>query len=76
MFSRAAKFAIKFYSAAVSPIFGKNCRFEPTCSCYADEAFERHGFLMGAWLTLKRISRCHPLYRGPRIDPVPDRSDK
>ena len=37
-----------------------SCRFIPTCSNYAIEAFERHGLLKGFYLSLKRIIRCHP----------------
>lgn len=48
------------------------CRFDPTCSTYAMEAYQRHGFLRGTWLTLKRLGRCHP-WGGFGYDPVPDR---
>ena len=37
------------------------CRFFPTCSCYAHEAFEVHGTVRGFWLTLRRLLRCRPL---------------
>lgn len=47
------------------------CRFYPTCSNYAHEAFEVHGTGRGGWLTLRRLLRCRPL--GPSgFDPVPD----
>jgi putative membrane protein insertion efficiency factor len=47
------------------------CRFYPTCSCYAHEAFEVHGTARGAWLTLTRLLRCRPF--GPSgFDPVPE----
>lgn len=47
------------------------CRFFPTCSSYAHEAFQRHGTARGAWLTVRRLLRCRPL--GPSgFDPVPD----
>jgi putative membrane protein insertion efficiency factor len=46
------------------------CRFFPTCSCYAHEAFEVHGAVRGFWLTVRRLSRCRPF--GPSgFDPVP-----
>jgi uncharacterized protein len=46
------------------------CRYIPTCSEYAREAFEVHGAGRGAWLTARRLSRCHPL-GGFGFDPVP-----
>ena len=45
------------------------CRFHPTCSAYAKDAIERHGFITGIRLTTKRISRCHPNAAGG-FDPV------
>ena len=46
------------------------CRYIPTCSEYAREAVETHGAGRGAWLTVRRLSRCHPL-GGFGFDPVP-----
>lgn len=63
---------IKAYSIAISPFLGRNCRFHPTCSAYADQAIEAHGALKGTWLALKRIGKCHPYYKGEFHDPVPD----
>ncbi len=59
------------YRVAISPLIGANCRFQPTCSAYAEEALRRHGALRGGWLMLKRIGRCHP-WGGSGYDPVPD----
>lgn len=48
-----------------------SCKFTPTCSEYALEALEKHGFLKGMFLTLKRILKCNPFNKGG-YDPVPD----
>lgn len=61
---------IAVYRRAVSPLLGRNCRYHPTCSAYAEEAIERHGVLRGSWLALRRIGRCHPFNPGG-LDPVP-----
>jgi putative membrane protein insertion efficiency factor len=47
------------------------CRFVPSCSVYGANAVARHGAVRGGWLTLRRISRCHP-WGGRGLDPVPD----
>lgn len=61
---------IKIYQLVVSPWLGPKCRFNPSCSHYAIEAFNKHGILRGFWLTIKRIARCHP-WGGSGYDPVP-----
>ncbi len=63
---------LKLYRYVISPMFGPSCRFHPTCSSYAIHAIEMHGPLKGAWLTLKRLLRCHPWHCGGH-DPVPPR---
>jgi putative membrane protein insertion efficiency factor len=63
-------FLLGAYQRWLSPIFGNQCRFAPTCSHYAREAVVRHGALRGAWLALARLARCHPWHPGG-IDPVP-----
>ena len=60
---------VKAYRYAVSPMLGPSCRFEPSCSCYAVEALERHGAARGTWLAAKRVCRCHPWHPGG-YDPV------
>jgi putative membrane protein insertion efficiency factor len=69
--ARAAIALLHGYQRAVSPSLGTLCRFQPTCSHYACEAIERFGLIRGAWLTLKRLSRCRP-GGGSGYDPVPD----
>ena len=61
---------IRFYSAAISPLFPPSCRYVPTCSQYAMEAIGKYGAAKGGWLALKRILRCHPFHKGG-YDPVP-----
>jgi len=60
------------YRLLLSPFFGTQCRFYPTCSSYAREAIEVHGSLRGTWLAAKRIVKCGPWHRGG-VDPVPGR---
>ncbi|MBS1215297.1 MAG: rane protein insertion efficiency factor YidD [Proteobacteria bacterium] len=67
---RVLVWLVKAYRYAVSPMLGPSCRFEPSCSCYAVEALERHGAAHGTWLAVKRVSRCHPWHPGG-YDPVP-----
>lgn len=60
---------IRFYRRFISPFLPPVCRFYPTCSQYALEALERYGMLKGCWLTLKRLSKCHPYHPGG-FDPL------
>jgi putative membrane protein insertion efficiency factor len=46
------------------------CRFWPSCSEYALDALREHGATRGVWMTLGRLSRCHP-WGGSGVDPVP-----
>ena len=61
---------IKLYQWFISPFFPPACRYTPTCSQYGIEAMKKHGLIKGSFLTLKRISRCHP-GGGSGYDPVP-----
>jgi uncharacterized protein len=61
---------IKIYQIALSPFFGQQCRFAPTCSHYAIESIQVHGVVKGLFLMIKRLSRCHPWCVGG-YDPVP-----
>lgn len=61
---------IRFYQYVISPWLGRNCRYTPSCSAYAIEALTLHGVFKGVWLSIKRISRCHP-WGSSGYDPVP-----
>lgn len=64
-------FLIRFYQVCLSPLKGgPSCRFTPTCSQYALEAFRKHGPFKGLYLAVRRILRCHP-WGGHGYDPVP-----
>lgn len=65
---------IKGYQAFISPMLGQNCRFHPSCSCYAHQALERHGLVKGTWLSIKRIMKCNPMHPGG-FDYVPETSE-
>jgi putative membrane protein insertion efficiency factor len=58
------------YRKTISPVLAPRCRFEPSCSVYAEEAIRAHGALHGGWLAFLRLLRCQPFARGG-IDPVP-----
>ena len=61
---------VRFYQLCISPLTPAACRFTPTCSQYALEAFRKHGIFKGFYLTVRRILRCHP-WGGHGYDPVP-----
>ncbi|MBP3195300.1 MAG: membrane protein insertion efficiency factor YidD [Cardiobacteriaceae bacterium] len=63
---------IKLYRITLSPYIGGQCRFEPTCSHYGEEAIARFGAVKGSWLCIKRILRCNPFCSGG-YDPVPEK---
>jgi putative membrane protein insertion efficiency factor len=73
---QVALWILKAYRLTLSPalkaLFGpaSGCRFEPTCSVYASQAIQTHGFVRGCWLAVKRLARCHP-WATPGWDPVP-----
>jgi uncharacterized protein len=67
--SRAGQILIRCYQRFVSPALPRRCKYEPTCSAYALEAFKSYGFLRGAVLAVWRLLRCHPFSHGG-YDPV------
>ena len=65
---------IRVYRAVISPMMPNACRFTPSCSVYALVALAYHGPVKGVWLTIRRLSRCHPitwLGGSSGFDPVP-----
>jgi len=76
--ARALLGLIWLYRHTASPVLpvvlgpGAGCRFHPTCSVYAAEAVRSHGAVIGAWLAVRRLLKCHPLHSGG-FDPVPPR---
>jgi putative membrane protein insertion efficiency factor len=69
-YERCVRGAIRAYKLTLSPMIGRQCRFLPTCSAYAEEALIRHGPWRGGLLTTRRLCRCHP-FGGSGYDPVP-----
>lgn len=67
--------AIRLYQLLLSPLLGGNCRYQPTCSVYAQEAIRRHGAISGGVLALRRIARCHP-WGDSGYDPVPEKEEE
>ena len=61
---------IKVYRLILSPWFGSACRYNPSCSRYAEQAIMHHGIVKGLYLSMMRILRCHP-WGGQGDDPVP-----
>lgn len=65
---------IKIYRWVISPWLPFACRYQPTCSEYSREAFERFGVIKGLYLTMHRVIRCHP-WGGSGYNPVPLKTD-
>lgn len=66
---------VRAYRLLVSPLLGARCRYQPTCSAYAEESLKRYGGVVGGWLALKRIARCHP-WGGSGYDPLPELAEQ
>ncbi|MBU3542470.1 MAG: membrane protein insertion efficiency factor YidD [Burkholderiaceae bacterium] len=73
MLKKILKGLIRFYQLTLSPFWGSQCRFHPTCSHYAIEAIDKHGALKGFFMAIWRILRCNPFAKGG-LDPVPEKS--
>jgi putative membrane protein insertion efficiency factor len=57
-------FLVRIYQWTLSPLFGRQCRFEPSCSRYFIGAVRKYGAIIGAWKGICRIGRCHPWHPG------------
>jgi hypothetical protein len=62
--SRGLILMVRGYQYVLSPVFGGQCRFHPSCSAYFILAVEKYGALKGAYKGLARILRCHPFHPG------------
>ena len=64
---------LRVYRVTLSPVIALlgSCRYQPTCSEYAQEALRLHGFRRGWWLAVRRVARCAP-WGGHGYDPVPE----
>lgn len=69
---RIALGIIWFYQKFISKYIlkGSHCRFTPTCSEYAKQAFTKYGFMKALYLTIRRVGKCHPFHEGG-YDPLP-----
>lgn len=66
-----ALFLIRLYQLCKGPfLVGGTCRFAPSCSEYAYQAFSKYGFFKGFKLMIVRLSKCHPWHPGG-CDEVP-----
>lgn len=68
--ARILMWIIKAYQVLLSPFFGQQCRFYPTCSQYALEVISKHGAIVGSYYAVRRLLRCHPWHAGGH-DPIP-----
>jgi uncharacterized protein len=66
-----ARYTIIAYRVTLSSLIGRQCRYFPSCSEFAEDAIEKHGVWAGGWMGASRICRCHP-WGGSGLDPVPE----
>ena len=70
LFQLALVMLVQGYRVTLAAVLGGRCRYHPSCSVYALQALQTHGGLRGAWLAIRRVSRCHP-WGGAGYDPPP-----
>ena len=68
--NRVIRMLFLLYRGGLRPMLGSGCRYEPSCSVFAEEAIARYGMGRGVFLGLRRVLRCHP-FRPGGFDPVP-----
>ena len=66
---------IDAYKYIISPLLGNNCRYLPTCSEYTAGCLKQFGIFKGTFLSLKRISKCHP-WGNHGHDPIPGKLEE
>lgn len=71
IFNSLAIFLIRCYQIVLSPILPPSCRHIPTCSNYALSAYKKYPFLDATFLSIRRILRCNPFFKGG-YDPLPE----
>ncbi|MFN2613301.1 MAG: membrane protein insertion efficiency factor YidD, partial [Actinomycetota bacterium] len=64
-----AAFPVRLYQLTLGKLLPSRCRFFPSCSSYAVEAFRTNGLVKGGLQTLWRLVRCGPWSAGG-FDPV------
>ncbi|MFA5498175.1 MAG: membrane protein insertion efficiency factor YidD [Candidatus Cloacimonadia bacterium] len=70
MLNKIFVWMIIFYQRTISNVIPPACRFTPSCSEYARQAFVKHSFFKALNLSIKRVLKCHPFHPGGD-DPVP-----
>jgi len=65
-----ARVLLRAYRLLISPMLGQNCRFEPSCSHFAEQAIARYGAWKGVAMGLRRLLRCHPWGGAGGFDPI------
>ena len=70
LYERTVRTALRAYKLTLSPLIGRQCRYQPSCSDYAAQALIDHGPWRGGFLAARRLCRCHP-WGGSGYDPPP-----
>ena len=66
--ARGVVLLVRGYQWTISPLLGRRCRFEPSCSQYMIEAVQKYGVVRGTLKGTARVCRCHP-WGGSGFDP-------